>query len=211
MSINPNGKKYLEYSDEELILSARDDAHAFDAFHQRFLSKILNYVNRLVGDYQKAEEITQETFLQVYRHLDTYRPEGKTSSWLFKIATNLSKNELRNQRRRNFLGFSLNNKISNDEQDTELLELIPDRSHKPDTLAEINELADTLEKAINKLPLKYREVILICEVYGYSYQEASEILNCTKANVGIRLCRARRQIKKIIESMSPHASLRLKR
>jgi len=210
MSINPNGKKYLDYTDEELILSAREDVHAFDAFHQRFLSKILNYVNRVVGDYQKAEEITQETFLQVYRHLDSYRPEGKTSSWLFKIATNLSKNELRNQRRRNFLGFSLNRKISNDDQDTELIELIPDRSHKPDALAEINELAETLESAINKLPLKYREVILICEVYGYSYQEASEILNCTKANVGIRLCRARRRIKKIIESMSTPCSLRVK-
>lgn len=201
MTLEPEYEQYIDYSDEDLILSAREDMGAFDAFHRRYLSKILNYVNRLVNDYQKAEEITQETFLQVYRHLDTYRPEGKTSSWVFKIATNLSKNELRSQRRKSYIGISLNRKVSHEDKQTELLEMIPDKGYKPDTLAEMNELAQTLETAINKLPLKYREVILICEVYGYSYLEASEILNCTKANVGIRLCRARRRIKKIIESL----------
>ena len=209
MKINTDGKedKYLQYADEELILLAKDgDINAFNCFHERYLHKILNYVNRLVSDYQRAEEITQETFLQVYRHLSTYRAEGKVSSWVFKIATNLSKNELRNQRRKRYMGLSLNTKISNDEHETELMEMIPDKAHKPDMLAQMNEMAKTVEKALNALPLKYREVMLVCEIYGYSYQEASEILNCTKANVGIRLCRARRKIKKIIDMLNDTTS-----
>lgn len=205
MKINTNGKEdnYVKYSDEELILLAREnDIDAFTAFHERYLAKILNYVNRVVADFQKAEEIAQETFLQVYRHLNTYRPEGKVSSWVFKIATNLAKNELRSQRRNSILGLSLNRKIISDEHESELIELIPDKAYKPDRLAEMNELSETIERALNALPLKYREVMLICEVYGYSYHEASEILNCSKANVGIRLCRARRKIKKIIDHLN---------
>ncbi len=190
---------YSEYSDDELIFKAKHgDAKAFDVIHKRYLKKILNYVNRIVSDFQKAEEITQETFLQVYRHLDTYQPCGKLSSWIFKIATNLSKNELRSQRRKKYLGISLYTKLIGEESDSELIDIIPDDAEKPDNHAERNELSKIIEKAIQALPLKYREVMLICEVYGYSYQEASDILNCTKANVGIRLCRARKKIKKII-------------
>jgi len=194
---------FSKYDDEELILLAKDgNAEAFNAFHQRFLSKILNYVNRVVNDFQKAEEITQETFLQVYRHLDTYRPQGKTSSWVFKIATNLSKNELRNRKRKRLFGISLQNKVGTDTHETELIDLIPDKNPGPAVVAQNNEIMERLAKIIESLPLKYREVMLGCEVYGYSYQEASEILNCSKANVGIRLCRARRKIKKIIGTNS---------
>ncbi|MCB1196563.1 RNA polymerase sigma factor [bacterium] len=200
--MHTNGSKYDIYTDEELVLKAKDtDLGAFDEFHARYLKKILNYVNRVVNDFQKAEEITQETFLQVYRHLDTYRPEGKVSSWIFKIATNLSKNELRNQRRRSIISLTLNKRIGKNQEETELIELIPDKADNPDTLAELNELSQAIDKAIDTLPLKYREVLLICEIYGYSYQEASEILNCSKANIGIRLCRARRKIKKLLNSM----------
>ncbi len=195
--------RFSKYDDEELILLARDgDSDAFDTLHQRFLYKILNYVNRIVNDFQKAEEITQETFLQVYRHLDTYRPQGKTSSWIFKIATNLSKNELRNRKRKHLFGISLQNKVGSDLHETELIDLIPDKNPGPAVVAQNNEIMEKLEKIIESLPLKYREVMLVCEVYGYSYEEASKILNCSKANVGIRLCRARRKVKKII-NMNP--------
>lgn len=195
--------RFSNCDDEELILLAKDgDLKAFDILHQRFLYKILNYVNRIVNDFQKAEEITQETFLQVYRHLDTYRPQGKTSSWIFKIATNLSKNELRNRKRKRLFGISLQNKVGSDMHETELIDLIPDKNPGPAVVAQNNEIMEKLEKIIKSLPLKYREVMLVCEVYGYSYEEASKILNCSKANVGIRLCRARRKVKKII-TMNP--------
>ncbi|MDX9702840.1 MAG: RNA polymerase sigma factor [Candidatus Auribacterota bacterium] len=203
-----NGEAYSSYSDDELIFKAKNgDASAFDALHVRYLKKILNYVNRIVSDFQKAEEITQETFLQVYRHLETYQPCGKLSSWIFKIATNLSKNELRSQRRKKYLGISLYTKLVTDESESELIDVIPDESDLPNNKAEMNELSKIIERAIQALPLKYREVMLVCEVYGYSYQEASEILNCSRANIGIRLCRARRKIKKIInasEDMAPY-------
>ncbi len=195
--------QFAKYDDEELILLARDgNSQAFAVLHRRFLHKILNYVNRIVNDFQKAEEITQETFLQVYRHLDTYRPQGKASSWIFKIATNLSKNELRNRKRRRLFSLSLQNKVGFDTHETELIDLIPDKNPGPAVVAQNNETMEKLEKIIESLPMKYREVMLVCEVHGYSYQEASEILNCSKANVGIRLCRARRKVKKIIKMRS---------
>ncbi len=211
MNINvneTNDDRYTILSDEDLILLAKDsDYEAFDTFHQRYLKKILNYVNRMICDYQKAEEITQETFLQVYRNLDRFVPCGKVSSWVFKIATNLTKNELRAQKRKNIFGLSLYKKIISDDQETELIEVIPDKTDKPDNIAQHKELSEILESAIKSLPKKYREVMLICEVYGYTYQEASEILACSKANIGIRLCRARRKMQKILASMNgrlPH-------
>jgi len=206
MNINVNGingDRYTVCTDEELILLAKEsDYKAFDILHQRYLKKILNYVNRMICDFQKSEEITQETFLQVYRHLDSYIPRGKVSSWVFKIASNLTKNELRSQKRKNYLGLSLYKKIVTDDQEMELIEVIPDTSSEPDAIAQQNELSDLLEKAIRSLPKKYREVMLVCEVYGYSYQEASEILSCSRANIGIRLCRARRKMKKLLMSLN---------
>jgi len=200
--------QFDKYTDEELILLAKENnLKAFDVLHYRFLKKILNYVNRIVNDFQKAEEITQETFLQVYRHLGTYKQTGKVSSWIFKIATNLSKNELRSQRRKKSSGISLHTKFVHEDHETELIDIIPDETELPDNTAELKELNQIIEKTIHSLPLKYREVMLICEVYGYSYQEASEILNCSKANIGIRLCRARRKIKKImshLEGITPY-------
>ena len=90
-------------SDEELIKRAKrkKDKHAFAMLVNRYSDKIFSYLYRYIGDYQKAEDLTMETFLNAYTRLRTYREMGKLSSWFFRIATNCAKKEIQKTKRLN--------------------------------------------------------------------------------------------------------------
>ena len=86
--------------DDKLVAKARaGDEDAFKQLFNQYKGRILAYLYNYLGNYQKAEEICQDTFLSAYRHLATYEPREKFSSWLYKIATNLAKNEFIRRKR----------------------------------------------------------------------------------------------------------------
>ena len=194
-------------SDDGLAARAKNgDMKAFDMLHKRYRSRILNYIYRYIGDYQRAEEITQETFLRVYKHLATYQPLEKFSSWLYRIATNLSKNALRD--RRHDPKISLNVPVS--EGVPELIESIPGDLPQPDKKAEQKEFEKEVQKAIDSLPGKYKTVLLLCGTQNMSYQEAAETLKCSMQTVGVRLNRARKMMRKILSPPRKQGSKFLK-
>ena len=88
-------------ADEDLMLALKHgDEAAFAELMRRHRGPIVNYVNRLIGDRDRAEDLAQEVFLRVYRHAGTYRVTARFTTWLYTIASNLGKNELRNRARR---------------------------------------------------------------------------------------------------------------
>ncbi len=90
-----------ERADEDLMLAVKhDDEGAFAELMNRHRGAIVNFVNRMIGDRDRAEDLSQEVFLRVYRHAGTYRVTARFTTWLYTIASNLGKNELRNRARR---------------------------------------------------------------------------------------------------------------
>ena len=89
-------------SDEDLMMKCRKgDMSAFELLVRRYQNPLINYIHRSVNDYHRAEDLSQETFLRVFKSASRYEPTASFKSWLYTIATNLCRNEVRNRSRRN--------------------------------------------------------------------------------------------------------------
>jgi len=178
-------------SDAELVEKARrKDKQAFTELFDRYKDKILGYLYRYIGDYQLAEDLTVETFLSAYTNLDAYKEMGIFSSWLYRIATNCAKKELR--KRRHSVEVSLEKHLGQEEEGGNLEDLIADDRMRPDYDARQAELKETIYRIISSLEKKYGEVLLLCDVEGLSYEETATALGCNPITVGTRLRRARK-------------------
>ncbi|MBI2952302.1 sigma-70 family RNA polymerase sigma factor [bacterium] len=165
------------------------DVEAFEKIVDRHKNRLFNFVYRFVGDRETAEDIVQETFLRAFRRRKEYRAIANFSTWLFTIAGNLAKSELRRRKRWRF--FSLNW----DEESETGIE-IPDESHRPDTMAETAMTDEMIQEAIESLPANYRKVILLRDVEGLSYQEIAKIVSRPVGTVKSRVNRARLRLQR---------------
>lgn len=177
-------------SDEILARMAKEgDTKAFEELFARYKRPILNFIYRLIGNKETAEEVAQEVFIKAYKNLDIFDPSRRFSPWLYTIARNLAKNALRD--RKYFRDISLEKTISAEDRIIRLKDVIADPKASPDLIAEDKELAETAQKVLDSLPLKYREIITLCSVQGLTYKEAAAILGCSPATVGTRLNKAK--------------------
>lgn len=189
----------LDFPDKELIQRAKaGDKDAYTELFNKYSDKVLGYLYRYVGDYQKAEDITIETFLDVYKRLPAYKEEGKFLSWVYKIATNFAKKEFR--RSKKMKTVSLERPVAEDER-TSMGDFLGDEKFRPDHEVIGEEFTRLVEETISKLDEKYKNVLLLCDVQGMSYEEASRVLKCTKVNVGIRLKRARKMFYDVLRDL----------
>ncbi len=176
-------------TDEQLIARFQQgDLQAFDILVRRYKDQLLNYVYRFVGNRSDAEDIVQETFLRVYKNKHYYKEIAKFSTWIYTIAGNLAKTELRRRKRRKI--FSVSNFV-NDEKDFD----IPDAERSPEQQVDGSLKDDIIQKAIEKLPPKFKEVILLRDVQGFSYEEISQILGIPLGTVKSRVNRGRLKLQ----------------
>lgn len=162
------------------------DPQAFTVLVDRYQARLLNFIYRTVGDRERAEDLVQEAFIRIHRHLGRFDTTRKFSTWAYTIASNLAKNELRN-RSRNPVGYYQGMTDDDDDRPIEF----EDESERPDEALERRELRALIEASVATLPVHHREVFVLREVEGRSYEEIAEI---TKANLGTvksRLNRAR--------------------
>lgn len=185
------------FSDEELIRKTKEgDKAAFKELFLRHNEKILGYLYRYVGDYQKAEEITIDTFLDVYKRLADYKEQGKFLSWVYKIATNYAKMEFRRKKRVREISFDT---PFGESQESSLGDILSDSKTRPDYEVIEKELYAIIEEIIQQLDEKYRSVLLLCDMQGMSYEEAAFILKCNKMTVGTRLRRAKKLLHQALK------------
>ena len=183
-------------SDEELIKKAkRKDKAAFTVLVDRYSDKIFSYLYRYVGDYQKAEDLTIETFLNAYSRIRTYKEMGKMSSWFYMIATNCARKELQKVKKLREVSFD---KPVDKESDISLKDLIADEKSRPDFSARQSELKEFIFSNIAKMDRKYKDALLLCDVEGLSYKEVAKILKCNSITVGTRVRRARMLLYKML-------------
>lgn len=184
-----NTLKRKKITDETLIARFQDgDVQAFDVLVRRYKDQLLNYVYRFVGNRNDAEDIVQETFLRVYKNKHYYKEIAKFSTWVYTIAGNLAKTELRRRKRRKI--FSVSNFV-NEERDYD----IPDTDKNPEREVDGSIKDDIIQKAIEKLPAKFKEVILLRDVQGFAYEEISQILNIPLGTVKSRVNRGRLKLQ----------------
>jgi RNA polymerase sigma-70 factor (ECF subfamily) len=164
------------------------DARAFTELVTRYQTRLLNFVYRTIGDRERAEDLVQEVFVRVYRHLHRFDQTKKFSTWIYTIASNLAKNELRNRSRNPLVLFQSIRKQW--EADTRPLQF-EDPSARPDDLFRKRHLRELVEWAVAQLPEHHRVVFVLRELEGKSYEEIAEITGCNLGTVKSRLNRAR--------------------
>ena len=164
-----------EMSDEEMLTYCRNADQetvrtCVSILARRYKSSLLNYIYRMVGDRDIAEDLLQETFVRIYRKSREYRQIARFSTWLFKIATNLSLNEIRNRRHRP--GLTLDLPVEAGEADAEaLITLLESKGAPvPARLLEDRELGHVVEEILGELSEPYRVVIILCDIENFSYR-----------------------------------------
>jgi RNA polymerase sigma-70 factor (ECF subfamily) len=176
-------------SDEDLIEKfQRGDLYAYELIVKRYKDQLLNFVYRFLGNQEEAEDVVQETFLRVYRKRHAYQRVAKFSTWIYTIAGNLARTELRRRNRRRI--FSLSN-LGVDDKEYEISdEILSPERHTNTVLSE-----EIIQSEINKLSSKFREVIILRDIQELSYEEISKIIRVPIGTVKSRVNRARLRLQ----------------
>lgn len=176
---------------------AREDIdRLFEEILDKYERKIFNMIYRMVGDYEEAVDLTQETFLRVYKGLKGFRGESKISTWVYQIALNVCRTKMAYARKKAGM-VSLNEAVKTEEG--ELEREVADETLSPERVLEREALQELVQKAIASLPPPYREVIILRDIQGLSYEEIADITSTNEQTVRVRLHRARQALKKILE------------
>ncbi len=174
------------------------EKRAFSELVTRYHVRLLNFIYRTIGDRDRAEDLVQETFIRVYRHLHRFDQTKKFSTWVYTIAGNLAKNELRNRSRNPLVLFqSLKSSWDADHRPLEW----EDNTYRPDDLFRKRHLKETIDRAVAQLPDHHRVVFVLRELEGKTYEEIAEITGVNLGTVKSRLNRARNNFAQIIEPM----------
>ena len=184
------GDEDLEY----VILCQKGETDAFEVLVERHQKKMLNIAFRMMGDYDEACDVTQEAFVSAYKSIRKFKAEAKFSTWLYRIVVNSSKNRLKQL---NVL--AKREGISIDDTEEKRKEAILSQSFinnsNPGTQMETREREAHVQKCITSLDEEYREVLVLRDIQGFSYEEIRDILKIPDGTVKSRLSRARNTLK----------------
>jgi RNA polymerase sigma-70 factor (ECF subfamily) len=178
-------------ADEEIVsLCQKGNLNAFETLVERHQKKMFNVAYRMTGDYDEASEIVQDAFLSAYRGIKTFRGEARFSTWLTGIVINHAKNRLKQIATR----FRYEGQTVDDPLETEEGRIIGEpRSGEMPIVEQLErkEVQEKVQECINTLEEEYREVIVLRDIQGFSYEEIRDILNIPDGTVKSRLFRAR--------------------
>ena len=190
-------RERLSGLDDSGVVSAflEGESRAFDELVNRYQNRLLNFVYRTTGDRERAEDLVQEVFVRVYRHIHRFDRSRKFSTWIYTIASNLAKNELRNRSRNPLVLFQT---IRRNWEDDDRPLQFEDPATRPDDLYRKRHLREVVEDAVEKLPPHHRNVFVLRELEGKSYEEIAEITSCNLGTVKSRLNRARNAFASLV-------------
>lgn len=172
---------------------------AFTELVSRYKDSLTNYLNMMVGDYDIAVDLSQETFLRVYRNIHRYSNVYQFSTWIYRIATNLAIDEMRYRKRRGRVFYkNVWGSRAAGENDAPEFELTDVRLGPRDEVLR-KESSQVLGDAIRSLPEKYRTAFIMKEVQELPYDTIAEVLNTSPGTIKSRLHRARELLQRKLE------------
>ncbi len=184
------------WSDEELLFrSLEGDPGPFEELVRRYEDRLYRYVYRLVGDASEAEDLFQQAFLRAYRKRHTFRRESRFSTWIYTIATNCCRDEIRRRSRQELEdGEELDRAV----QDSPLFERIPG----PDRQVHSREVACRVKEALEQLPDAQRTMLVLSHFEGMDYQSIAEVMGCSMGTVKSGVHRAKQNLRQMLSDVS---------
>ena len=172
------------------------DSRAYDQLFGRYATRLVNFVNRIIGDRERAEDLVQEAFLRVHRHLPRFDRSKQFSTWIYTIASNLAKNEIRNRRRSPLLPNQL---VEYGGEEGGMAYQFEDSRTRPDEMYRQRYLNEVVDRCVALLSDQHREVFVLRELEGRSYEEIARLTGANLGTVKSRLNRARQSFAGVIE------------
>jgi RNA polymerase sigma-70 factor (ECF subfamily) len=177
-------------SDVQLMLDVKaGDERSFELLLQRYRTPLVNFLYRMVRSREQAEDLAQEVFIRVYRAREEYVPSAKFTTWLFRIATNLALNSLRDHRYQK-LEMSIDAPLTSSEEGDERPFEVADKHPTVEQELVEEERKKMIRHAIEKLPEKQRAAVLLHKYQELDYAEIAKILSCSESALKSLLFRA---------------------
>jgi RNA polymerase sigma-70 factor (ECF subfamily) len=196
-------------TDEHLMRqAAAGEFAAFQELIARFQSRVFGVAFRITGQRQDAEDVTQQTFLSLIEHVESFRGGSSVAAWILRIAVNHALKVLRKQRGLPMIAWD----ESTDEESYSTLphpEFIARWSATPETLVQQAEVREQIESALTMLDEKYRIVFVLRDIEGLTVRETAEALELTEGTVKVRLLRARLMMREQLTRAFGDESTRL--
>lgn len=185
---------------DAVLRCQKGDMEAFEILVERHQKRMLNVAYRMLGDYDEACDVAQEAFLAAYRAIRTFRREAKFSTWLYGIVVNRARNRLKqsqNQARHETRSFDDPAEIGNGGVTGQVVD------GRQDANAELEkkDVQRAVQECIRNLDAEYREVLVLRDIQGFSYEEIGDMLNLPDGTVKSRLFRARAFLKDSLASV----------
>jgi len=184
-------------TDREVLQKAAENRGYLSVLIQRYSTPLYNFVFRFVGDRETAEDVVQETFLRCLRHSHQFPAIEQVSTWLYTIAGNLAKTELRRRKRWHWIPIGPREK----EEHSAFYEPV-DRGQLPGEQTDTHLVRGAVVDAIHQLPDDFREAVLLRDLNGLSYEEIAKIINCPVGTVKSRVNRGRLRLQKTLRNLA---------
>ncbi len=185
-----SSRRHISNIDVEDVENIRSylagDEHGFARLHERYRQKLLNFIGKLIRDRDRAEELVQEAFFRVYRHLDNFDQKKSFYIWLFTIGANLSKNELRNRSRRKTVSYDSFGENADEDRAFD----IEDTKLSPERLMNGRLAGETLKAALLLVPSGRRRIFFLQRVEKFTIAEVARIVGCKEGTVKSSASRA---------------------
>ena len=178
--------------EQELDIVRRDkngDEEAFEILVTTYQKRVYNLALRMAGNPEDALDLSQEVFIRIYKALALFKEQSSFSTWVYSIASNACIDFSRKQKKRKAVSLSFS-----DAENGETVLDIPDSRYQPENEYAKKELKETIAEGLNRLSPEHREILVMREINGLSYQEIGDALDLEPGTVKSRICRARDQL-----------------
>ncbi|SFV08655.1 RNA polymerase sigma factor RpoE [Pseudoduganella namucuonensis] len=190
-------------SDQLLVDRAKEgERQAFDLLVAKYQRRLLRLLARIVHDPVEAEDVVQETFIKAYRALRHFRGDSAFYTWLYRIGVNTAKNHLAGQNRRTPTSTGTDAEQAEGQEHGEQLHDIS----TPESMLATKQIAQTVNAAIDALPVDLRTAIVLREIEGLSYEEIADIMACPIGTVRSRIFRAREVVAEKLKPLLERAA-----
>ena len=183
----------FELTDEQLIKKFQDgDVGAYNQIVTRYKDRLLNFIYRFLNDLDRSEDLVQDTLLKLYTHKDSYKEIAKFSTWLYTIAANLARTELRKIKRRKT--FSITELSHNDREF-----IIESTDVVPGQEVFSQNFEKNVQRALAELPDDFKTIIILRDIQELSYDEISKIVEVPLGTVKSRINRGRVKLQQLLK------------
>lgn len=188
---------YKSCTDNELVaFIVNKDNDAFVELMKRYKEKCINYLYRIVGDYEEAFDLSQEVFVKVFLFASGFKPEQRFPAWFFAITANIARDAIKLKIKRNTVSLD-----DLDEFGEQSIVALTDPSDTPDVEYDRKYVSMRVQKALQSLPHKFREVLILKEIQQFSFDEVAEILSLELGTAKSRVFRGRAMLKEKLKDL----------